>query len=74
MIVSASAALVGLPFSALILWLVYDYLDFGSIQDVKPWSYILSYIIIIITEILVNLMLSKKVARIDMNDSLKTLE
>ena len=74
MIVSASAALVGLPFSALILWLVYDYLDFGSIQDVKPWSYILSYIIIIITEILVNLMLFKKVARIDMNDSLKTLE
>lgn len=73
-LVSATAGLIGLPFSALVLYFVYNYLEFGSLADVKWWSYVLSYAILIVTEILVNLLLSPKIARIDMNDSLKTLE
>lgn len=74
MIISAFAALLGLPISAGIMAYVFEWLDFGSIGDVKWYSYIFSYIIIIITTIIINLLLYPKIKEVDMNESLKTLD
>lgn len=74
MILSIASSLIGLPISALILWKVYDYLGFGSIADVKWWSYVLSFVILNLTVVLVNYILYPKIRNVDMNDSLKTLD
>lgn len=74
MIISASAALLALPISAGIIAFVFDWLDFGTIGDVKWYSYIASYAILIATTIIINLLLYPKIKEVDMNESLKTLD
>lgn len=73
-IIAVLATLIGLPISAGVMAFLFEYLEFGSISDVKPWSYILSFVVVIATTIMVNLLLAKKIKKIDMNDSLKTLD
>ncbi len=68
------ACLLGLPISALIVAFVFDYLEFGSIGDVRWTSYLYSFLVIVMMSIVINLLLYPKIKKIDMNDSLKTLE
>jgi putative ABC transport system permease protein len=68
------ATLVGLPLSAWIVSFVFDYLEFGSISDVKWYSYLFTFVIILGMTIAINLLLYPKIRKVDMNDSLKTLE
>lgn len=74
MIISSSAALLGLPIAAGLMAFVFKWLDFGSISDVKWYSYILSYVILLATTFIVNALLFSKIKAVDMNDSLKTLD
>ncbi len=74
LIISAFAALLGLPIGAGLMAFVFDWLDFGSVLDVKWYSYLLSYAILIFTTFIVNFMLFPKIKAVDMNDSLKTLD
>lgn len=74
LIISAGAALLGLPIAAGLMAFVFDWLKFGSISDVKWYTYIISYAILIATTFIVNLLLFHKIKEVDMNDSLKTLD
>lgn len=73
-IISMGAALIGLPVSAALMAFVFDWLDFGTIGDVRWYSYIYSYVIIIITTIIINLLLYPNIKKVDMNESLKMLD
>ncbi len=68
------ACILGLPISALIVAFVFDYLEFGSIWDVRWTSYLYSFLVIVMMSVVINLLLYPKIKKIDMNDSLKTLE
>lgn len=74
LIISLGAALLGLPIAAGLMAFVFDWLDFGSIKDVKWYSYLISYAILIGATFITNLLLFPKIKQIDMNDSLKTLD
>ena len=74
MIISIGSALLALPISALLMYLVFNWLDFGSVSDVQWYSYIFSFAIVILSTVLVNLLLYPKIKTVDMNDSLKTLD
>ncbi len=74
LIISAGAALLGLPIAAGLMAFVFNWLEFGSISDVKWYSYIFSYMILLGTTFIVNVLLFPKIKGIDMNDSLKTLD
>ena len=74
LIISIFAVVVGLPISAGIIAFVFDYLEFGSIADVRWISYLYTVIIVLGTTMIVNLLLYSKIKKIDMNNSLKILE
>lgn len=74
MIISVFSSLLALPLSALLVWWLFDYLEFGSINDVTPWTYILSFLIIIVLTFITNLLLYHRIKEIDMNTSLKSLD
>lgn len=73
-IISIFACIIGLPISTLIIAYVLDYLEFGSILDVNWYSYLLTFVIIVMTMLIVNILLYPKIKKINMNDSLKILE
>lgn len=74
MIISLLASLLALPLSALVIAYVFRYLDFGSISNVKWYSYLMSYVLVNLTAIAVNYLLYPLIKRIDMNDSLKRVD
>jgi len=74
LMISLLASLLGLPLGAALIAWVFSYLGFGSIADVKWYSYLLSFVIITLATILVNRLLTPKIKAIDMNASLKSLE
>lgn len=74
LIITVIATLLGLPISYLVMLFVFDYLDFGNVNDVNFTSYILTFGIIIFSTIIVNLLLYPKVKKVDLNDSLKIME
>lgn len=74
MIISVVAVIFGLPISALVIAYVLKFLDFGSIWDVKWLSYLYTTLIVLGTTMVVNLLLYPRIKKIDMNDSLKTLD
>ncbi len=74
MMISLFSSAIGLPIGAgLIAW-VFSYLGFGGIEDVRWYSYVLSFLFVCIATIAVNLLLFPKIKRIDMNSSLKSVE
>lgn len=74
MIISIFSSLIALPLSAAFIAWIFDYLEFGSIKDVTPLTYILSFVIVIALTFVVNALLSRRIKRIDMNASLKSIE
>lgn len=74
MIISVLAVIIGIPLSTLVVAFVLQYLDFGTINDVKWYSYLGTFGIIIVTTLLVNLLLYPKIKAVNMNDSLKVLD
>lgn len=73
-IISILSSLIGLPISALIVYFVFSYLEFGSLSDVRWYSYIFTFLIIVAMTFIINILLFPKVKKINMNDSLKVLE
>ncbi len=74
LMITILATLLGLPISYLVMFFVFDYLSFGNVNDVKFTSYILTFVIIVCSTVLVNLLLYPKVKKVDLNDSLKVME
>ena len=73
-IISIFAASIGLPVSAFITDVVLRFIGFGSIADVRWWSYLASFGIIMGTTVAVNYILFPRIKKVDPNISLKALE
>jgi putative ABC transport system permease protein len=66
--------ILGLPVGYFFLRFVLDYVEFGSINDMKWYSWILTCVISILFILIVDLLLYRKIIKTDMNASLKTIE
>ena len=68
------ASILGVGVGTGVVYWAFDFLQFGELSDVQWYSYLASPILIIISTVLVNLILSPHIAHIDMNSSLKQLD
>ena len=66
--------IVGLPLGYGLVAFIFEYLEFGSINDVKIASYIFTVLLVIVVICIVDLLLHFKNKKIDMTTSLKTVE
>jgi putative ABC transport system permease protein len=66
--------LLGIPTGLGLLYFIFKYLDFGSIADIKWYSYFLAFFISLSFIGIVDLLLARKIHHIDMNESLKSVE
>ena len=73
-IITVFAVILGLPISTAIIAGVLEYLEFGNISEVEWYSYIATFCIIILSTLIVNLILIRRIRKIDMNGSLKSIE
>ena len=73
-ITSALGALLGLPLGVAFLHFAFSLIDFGTIELVNWWTWILAPLVTIIFAIISSFMLYKKIANTDMNKSLKSVE
>ena len=66
--------ILGIPLGMAIMEVVVIYLEFGSIADIRWYSYLAPVAIMIAFAALVDLLLLPKILRIDMNASLKSVD
>lgn len=71
---SLMGIILGIPTGLGLLYFIFKHLDFGSIADIKWSSYLLAFVISLSFIGIVDLLLSRKIHKIDMNDSLKSVE
>ena len=71
---SAIGAVLGIPVGYIFIDYVFMMIDFGKISDINWWTWILAPIITMIFSFLSTLLLYKKIIKVDMNASLKSLE
>ncbi|MFR5062019.1 MAG: ABC transporter permease [Christensenellales bacterium] len=74
LIMAVFGIIIGLPLGFGLLYFVFGYLDFGSVSMVKWYSYLISAILVLVFVGFVDLLLFRKIRKVNMNDSLKTLE
>lgn len=74
MIMGLMGIVIGIPLGVLFLHVVFSLLDFGSIKTIHFYTYLIVFGFVILFIIIVDLLLQKKIDKVDMNDSLKTLE
>ena len=68
------SGLIGIPVSMLASQVAFSFLDFGSLKNITWVTYVLTYVIIIISSIISSFILYHKICKIDFNVSLKSLE
>lgn len=73
-IMSIIGALLGLPFGAVFLKFVFDFLEFGGIHLVDWYVWIISPVVTLFFTALSTLLLRRKIIKTDMNASLKSIE
>lgn len=73
-IMALFGVILGLPLGFGLCWFLFEYLDFGSVTMIKWYSYLITAGVTLAFVALVFLLLFPKIKKIDMNDSLKTLE
>lgn len=74
LIMSVIGIIIGLPIGFGLLYFLFGYLGFGSVSMIKWYSYVISAALTLVFVGFVDLLLHRKIRKIDMNDSLKTLE
>ncbi len=73
-IMTCFGAIFGLPVGVVLMYLVIQLLDLGSLSDIQWYTYILSIAIILAFVILVDALLSPKIKKVDMSTSLKSVD
>lgn len=73
-IMALFGVILGLPLGFGLCWFVFEYLDFGSVTMIKWYSYLITAGVTLLFVVFVFLLLYPKIKKVDMNDSLKTLE
>lgn len=71
---SLIGVIIGIPLGTLFLWGLFTLLDFGSLHDVNWYSYLFAGVLVFIFIIIINLLLTPRIKKVNMNDSLKSLE
>ena len=74
LISSIFGIIIGLPLGYLLLSFVLDYVDLGNMSYVNWYSYIICVIVILIAVLIVNILLNRNIRKINMSDSLKSVE
>ena len=64
----------GIPLGYGLLYFVFAYMDFGTMSVVQWQSYLYSVLLVVVFVALVDLLLARKIQKIDMNSSLKSVE
>ncbi len=65
---------VGIPSGAGVTYLLLKYLEYGSLNDVQWYTYILSGALVVVFVLIVDLLLIPKILKIDMTSSLKSVD
>ncbi len=73
-IMATMGIIIGLPLGYALVAFVFEYLEFGSINDVQWYSYLFTVALVVVVILLVDLLLHFKNKKIDMTTSLKTVE
>ncbi len=73
-IMSLIGALLGLPLGYLFLDFAFELINFGSISQMNWWTWCLAPLVTMFFSFLATLLLRKKIVKIDMNESLKSIE
>lgn len=66
--------ILGLPLGHLCLSMVFDLLEFGSMNDVGLYVYFITPLLSLLFTILITIILKRKITHIDINESLKDVE
>ena len=74
LIMSIFGIIIGLPLGFGLLYFLFEYLGFGDVSMIKWYSYVISAALTLVFVGFVDLLLHRKIRKIDMNDSLKTVE
>ena len=73
-VMSVIGVLFGLPFGIALLYLILTQLGFGDISNVKYYSYLLTIGLTLLFSVFVYVLLIPKIKKVDMNESLKSIE
>ena len=73
-LMGAVGIILGIPLGALATYVLLNYLDFGSISDVRWYTYFLSGALVVLFIVIVDMLLIRKILRIDMTTSLKSVD
>ena len=68
------AALIGIPVAMLVTERIFSTLLFAELSNVKWYSYILAYVIVVLSSFVSSLLLYPKIKKVDHNISLKSIE
>ena len=66
--------ILGIPLGYGFLSFVFAYMDFGTMSVVQWQTYLYSVLLVVVFVALVDLLLARKIRKIDMNASLKSVE
>lgn len=66
--------ILGIPFGHILLDLIFEVLEFGSMSDVSLWVYVITPLFVIIFMFIITFILRWKIVSIDINESLKEVE
>lgn len=67
-------AILGIPAGILFLDFAFDMIDFGKVSNINWWTWILAPIITMSFTVLSTIILRNKILKVDMNESLKSIE
>ncbi len=73
-VMAVFGVIIGLPLGYGLMAFVFEYLDFGSVYDVKFLSYVFTSLLVVVVIGVVDWMLHYKIKKINMTESLKTVE
>ena len=73
-IMSLIGTLLGLPVGILFVRFIFAYIEFGKIANIQWYSWIFAVLLSLAFTVIVDLLLSRKIIKVDMNTSLKTVE
>ncbi len=74
LILSAAGGVVGIPVGMLLVYIICVWLDFGRLTYMNWYSYVLTFVYVIVIALVANLLLYPKIKKLDMNESLKSVE
>lgn len=66
--------LFGYPVGALLMWVVFNVMNFGSLASVSWFMWLIAPVVVLLFTAFVTLILRRKIVKIDMNESLKANE